>query len=112
MSSRKHKTHHVGFRLTEADHFRLTALAEEQGVSPGECCRAVLQETLRGKTIPTFGQTVLEELAALRTIVSTLMFDLATGSTLTTDRMDQIITHAEQSKAERAAHIIHQLLRS
>src|SRR5262245_5309392 len=69
MPSRKHKTHHVGFRLTELEHTQLVVMAEGQGLSPGECCRAVLQESLRGKTIAIFEQTVLEELAALRSIV-------------------------------------------
>jgi hypothetical protein len=110
MSLRKHKTHHVGFRLTELEHSQLAALAEQQGVSPGECCRTVLQESLRGKTMPILEQTLLEELAALRSIVSTLMFDLVTGSSLTEERMHEIIAHAEECKFERAAHIVRQLL--
>src|SRR5262249_48590651 len=110
MPSRKHKTHHVGFRLTELEHTQLVVMAEGQGLSPGECCRAVLQEALRGKTIAIFEQTVLEELAALRSIVSTLMFDLLTESNLTEERMHQIIAHADQCKFERATRIVSQLL--
>jgi hypothetical protein len=72
--------------------------------------RTVLQESLRGKTIPILEQTLLEEPAALRSIVSTLMFDLVTGSSLTEERMHEIIAHAEEFKFERAAHIVSQLL--
>ena len=56
-------------------------------------------------------QAVLEELAALRGIVSSVIYDLATESSLSVERMNEIIAHADQTKFERAAQIISQLLK-
>ena len=54
---------------------------------------------------------MLEELAALRGIVSSVIYDLATESSLSVERMNEIIAHADQTKFERAAQIISQLLK-
>ena len=111
--NKEQKRRYLGFRVTEGQHARVSSSAEQQGVSPGECCRAIVLEAMREKDQPVvpFEQTLLEEFAALRSIISSVMFDLATQSTLTTERMNQIISHAEQSKIERASHIIGQLLK-
>jgi hypothetical protein len=55
-------------------------------------------------------QAVFEELAALRGIVSSVIYDLATESSLSVERMNEIIAHADQTKFERAAQIVNQLL--
>jgi hypothetical protein len=110
MSLRKHKTHHVAFKLTELEHTQLLILAEEQGLSPGECCRARLQGSLRGETIPIFERGVLEELSALRSIVSSVIYDLVTESGLRVERMYQIIAYADEMKFQRATHNIRELL--
>ena len=63
--------------------------------------------------VPSLSSTnvVLEELAALRGIVSSVIYDLATESSLSVERMNEIIAHADQTKFERAAQIISQLLK-
>jgi len=65
----------------------------------------------KDQPVVPFEQTLIEEFVALRSIISSVMFDLATQSTLTTERMNQIIAHAEQSKFARASQIIGQLLK-
>ena len=65
----------------------------------------------RADLTEAFGKLILEQLAALRGIVSSVMYDLATQASLNAERMNQIITHAEQTKFERAAQIINQLLK-
>jgi hypothetical protein len=85
----------------------------EQRVKPGEWCRAVVLEGTREKeaAVSRFEQMLLEEFTALRSIVSSVIYDLATESSLSVERMDQIIAHADQVKFERAGKIIEQVLK-
>lgn len=110
---KEQKRRYLGFRVTEGQHAKVSFIAEQEEVSPGEWCRAVVLEAMRKKDQPVvpFEQTLLEEFAAMRSIISSVMFDLTTQSTLTTKRMNQIIAHAEQSKFARASYIIGQLLK-
>ena len=79
---KEHKTHHIGFRLTELEYAKLIlALAEHEGFNRGEWCRAIVLEAMRKKDQPVvpFEQTLLEEFVALRSIISSVMFDLVTA---------------------------------
>jgi hypothetical protein len=104
---------YLGFRLTEDQHARVSSVAEQQEIKPGEWCRAVVLEAARKKEdlVSFFEQRLLEELAGLRSIVSSVIYDLATGSSPSVERMNEIIAHADQTKFEHAAQIISQLLK-
>jgi len=52
---------------------------------------------------------ILEEQPGLRSVVSTVIYDLANESSLTVERANDIISGAELVKFERAAPMIRQL---
>ena len=91
---------YLGFRLTDDQHAAVSSVAEQQGVKPGEWCRAVVLEHTRKREGPVsfFEQMLVEELTALRSVVSSVVYDLATESSLSVERMNEIIAHADQVK--------------
>jgi len=110
---RQRRTRTVGCKVKESEYMQIECIAERSGKQAGEWCREVILDAMQNVSGPVsfFEQMLLEELAAVRGIVSSVIFDLATESNLSAERMHQIIAHAEQTKFERAAQIINQVLK-
>jgi hypothetical protein len=110
---RQRRTHTVGCKVKESEYTQIESIAERSGKQAGEWCREVILDAIQNTSSPVsfVEQAVLEELAALRGIVSSVIYDLATEYSPSVERMNQIIAHADQTKFERAAQIISQLLK-
>jgi hypothetical protein len=88
--------------MTDAEHERLTGLAESEGLTLGEWCRQVLLERANSWTPKTVEQTVLAEVLALRTILLNVFYQIAQGVPLTADEMQSLIERADQDKLRKA----------
>ena len=109
----KNRTRSISCKVKEEQYWSLQELADREGRPLGEWCREVIVGAIgkRGPLAEAFPKLILEELAALRGIVSSVIYDLATESSLSVERMNEIIAHADQTKFERAGQIISQLLK-
>ena len=109
----KNRTRSISCKVKEEQYRSLQEVADREGRPLGEWCREVIVGAIRnrGPLAEAFPKLILEELAALRGIVSSVIYDLATDSRLSVERMNEIIAHADQTKFERAAQIISQLLK-
>jgi len=109
---RQRRTRTVGCKVKESEYTQIESLAARSGRQAGEWCRELILDAIQNTSNPVsfVEQAVFEELAALRGIVSSVIYDLATDSSLSVERMNQIIAHADQTKFERATQIISQLL--
>ena len=95
----------VGSKMTESEYEQLVAVAERDGLTLGEWCRAVLLARANanvGKNPSTPEQTLLAEVMALRTILLNALFKLAQGAVLTTEELDRLIERADGERFERA----------
>jgi hypothetical protein len=97
----------VGFRVTESDFASLQALAEEECRPLGEWCREIIFERVKGqqKSSSVLDQVILEELLALRMIVTSLLFDLTKGK-MTPEQMEKLFTQVDAAKVKRAEEIL------
>jgi hypothetical protein len=109
----KSRTRSVSCKVKEEQYQSLQLLADREGRPLGEWCREVILASIEGKALLTeaFARLFLEELVALRSIVSSVIYDLASEHSLSVERMNQIIAHADQVKFERAGKIIEQVLK-
>jgi len=102
------RTRTVGCKMTEGEHALLESLAQRNNKSLSNWCRDTLKACAtaeqRSKADPT--RTVLEELLALRTIVSTILFRIANGQKLPDDQMAALIEKADGSKQDRAEELL------
>ena len=110
---RQRRTHSVGCKVKESEYTQIESIAERTGKQAAEWCREVILDAIQNTSSPVsfVEQAVFEELAALRGIVSSVIYDLATGSSPSVERMNEIIARADQTKFERAAQIITQVLK-
>lgn len=95
----------VGSKMTESEYEQLAALAEQENLTLGQWCRAVLLAracTNEGKKPNATDQTLLAEVLALRTILLNALFKLAQGAVLTTEELDRLIERADGERLERA----------
>jgi hypothetical protein len=96
----------VGFRVTESDFANLQALAEEEGRPLGEWCREIIFARVKGQQKSSvLEQVILEELLALRMIVTSLLFDLTKGK-MTPEQMEKLFTQVDEAKLKRAEEIL------
>jgi len=97
----------IGFRVKESDFANLQALAEEEGRPLGEWCREIIFERMRSqqKSSSVLDQVILEELLALRMIVTSLLYDLAKGK-MTPEQMEKLFTQVDEAKLKRAEEIL------
>ena len=96
----------VGSKMTESEYEQLAAVAEQENLTLGEWCRAVLLASPRTnegkKANATTDQTLLAEVMALRTILLNALFKLAQGAVLTTVELDRLIERADSERFDRA----------
>ena len=101
------RTRAIGFRVTENDFASLQALAEQEGRPLGEWCREIIFERVKGRdrSPAVFDQVILEELLALRMIVTSLLFDLTKGK-MTPEQMEKLFAQVDEAKLKRAEEIL------
>jgi hypothetical protein len=92
------RTKCISTKVTNDEYVLFTKLAQGQTVS--EWVRSVL--VAAASTAPSLEHIVLAEVVALRTILLNLHFALASGQTLTTETMQQLIDRADQDKVHKA----------
>ena len=102
----------IGFRVTESDFANLQALAEEEGRTLGEWCREIVFERVKGRqgASSVLDQVILEELLALRMIVTSLLYDLMKGK-MSPEQMEKLFTQVDQAKLKRAEEILSQAVK-
>ena len=101
------RTRAIGFRVTENDFANLQALAEREGRPLGEWCREIIFEKVKGqgRSPAVLDQVILEELLALRMIVTSLLFDLTKGK-MTPEQMEKLFAQVDEAKLKRAEEIL------
>ena len=101
------RTRAIGFRVTENDFASLQALAEQEGRPLGEWCREIIFERVkdRDRSPAVLDQVILEELLALRMIVTSLLFDLTKGK-MTPEQMEKLFAQVDEAKLKRAEEIL------
>jgi hypothetical protein len=103
MAADQPRTRTVGCKMTDSEAERLTAVAEQDGMTLGEWVREVLLERADGRKPSVIEETLLAEVLALRTILLNLHFTVAKGETITAEEMQAIIDRADAGKAKKAA---------
>jgi len=101
------RTKTVGCKVTESEHALIEALAQRKNRSVSDWCRDSLIACAAAEqkgADPT--RAVLEELLALRTIVSTILFRLANGQKIEEEQMTKLINRADGSKGHRAQELL------
>jgi hypothetical protein len=102
MAADQPRTRTVGCKMTDSEAERLTAVAEQDGMTLGEWVREVLLERADGRKPSVIEETLLAELLALRTILLNLHFTVAKGESITAEGMQAIIDRADAGKAKKA----------
>ena len=102
----------IGFRVTENDFTSLQALAAEEGRPLGEWCREIVFERVKSRqgSSSVLDQVILEELLALRMIVTSLLYDLTKGK-MSPEQMEKLFTQVDQAKLKRAEEILGQAVK-
>ena len=97
----------IGFRVTESDFASLQSLAEKEGRPLGEWCREIVFERVKGQAevASVLDQVILEELLALRMIVTSLLYDQTKGK-MTPEQMEKLFTKVDEAKLKRAEEIL------
>jgi hypothetical protein len=97
------RTRTVGCKMTDSEAERLTAVAEQDGMTLGEWVREVLLERADGRKPSVIEETLLAEVLALRTILLNVHFTVAKGEAITAEGMQAIIERADAGKTKKAA---------
>jgi hypothetical protein len=92
----------AGCKVSDSEYERLSAVAEREGVTLGEWCRAVLLERAEGRKPSVAEESLLAEVLALRTILLNAFYKLAQGEKLTAEEMQSLIERADRDKAKKA----------
>ena len=102
----------IGFRVTENDFASLQALAAEDGRPLGDWCREVVFERVKSRqgSSSVLDQVILEELLALRMIVTSLLYDLTKGK-MSPEQMEKLFAQVDQAKRKRADEILGQAVK-
>lgn len=99
-------TSSISTKLSRSQYEALEARALAQGVKLSEYARQVLLVSMQQPSNNNQSQVqlslLLEEVAALRSILLNLASELASGAPLTLERIQAVRTHADASKAARA----------
>jgi hypothetical protein len=100
------RTKTVGCKVTETEHAIIETLAQRKNRSVSDWCRESLIACATAENGADPARTVLEELLALRTIVSTILFRIANGQKIEEEQMTKLIEKADGSKRNRADELL------
>jgi hypothetical protein len=96
----------VGCKVTESEHALIEAFAQRKNKTVSDWCRESLIACASAEDEPDPARTVLEELLALRTIVGTILFQIANGQKVEEEQMTTLIKKADGSKRHRASELL------
>ena len=96
----------VGCKVTESEHALIEAVAQRKNKSVSDWCRESLIACAAAENGADPTTTVLGELLALRTIVSTVLFRIANGQKIEEEQMSTLIKKADESKRHRADELL------
>lgn len=100
-------TSSISSKLSPSQHAALKARAEAQGVKVSEYARQILLASLNCKLEPNnLIPLLLAETVALRGIVLNVIFALASGETVTAEKMQSLIAHADAEKAAKSQRLL------
>lgn len=105
----KFRTNHVGTKLNEAELWEFEALAERRKQTPSELIRGlVLSEIEREKEpVPEVRASVeLEEITALRLLMTNILPKLATGETMKLEAYKEITAEITKRKSPRSLELL------
>ncbi|HKV28024.1 MAG TPA: hypothetical protein VJN90_07110 [Candidatus Acidoferrales bacterium] len=91
------RTKSISTKVSDEEYAQIEKLAGEQTIS--EWTRDVLLKATKPNGCE---QIVLAEVIALRTIILNAFYKLAQNEPLTTDEMQRLIAHADESKSRKA----------
>jgi hypothetical protein len=102
----------IGFRVTESDFASLQALAKLERRPLGEWCREVIFEWVKDHygSSAVLDQVILEELLALRMIVTSLLYDHMKDE-IRPEQMEKLFSQVDQAKLKRAEEILGQAMK-
>ena len=97
----------VGCKMTENEHAKLQSLAERKGQALSDWCREALlfhanQNEERTSEVESI---VLEEVLALRTVLTTILFHISHGHPVKEGDMRALLEKADESKQRRAGEL-------
>ena len=95
------RTRTVSTKLTEEEFAAIESLAAERGVNLSEWVREALLDRLKPDEVPG-NETMLAEVMALRTIVINLAGAQARGQTMSQEKIQDLIDHADRERFRRA----------
>ena len=105
----KFRTNHVGTKLNEAELREFEALAEKRKQTPSELIRGmVLREIEQEKEpAPELRASVeLEEITALRLLMTNILPKLATGETMKLEAYKEITAEITKRKSPRSLELV------
>jgi hypothetical protein len=95
------RTKSVGFKVSDDEYAQLERGAQADGATVGEWCRTVVL-THSPAPVPTAetmtSEALMAELVALRSIVLTVVYQLARGERPSEDAMQRLIDRADGEK--------------
>src|SRR5262249_37685050 len=102
------RTKTVGCKMTETEHAFLESLAQRKRKSLSDWCREALIGCAAAEQKPKVDlmRTLLEELLALRTILMTILFRIASGQKMGDEQMKAVVEKADSSKRVRAQELL------
>jgi hypothetical protein len=96
----KFRTHHVGTKLNEAELHEFEALAEKRGQSPSELIRGLVLGEIERDQQPPRPSVELEEITALRLLVTNVLPKLATGEKMPLEDVPEDRGRGEKPEVE------------
>ena len=95
------RTKSIGFKVSDDEYAHLERGAQAEGATVGEWCRTVVlahgpERIQTPETIAT--EALMAELVALRSIVLTVVYQLARGERPSEDAMQRLIDRADEEK--------------
>jgi hypothetical protein len=107
--ARKHRIHHVGTKLNEAELHEFEALAEKRQQTPSELIRGLVLREIEQDKRPApelRGSAELEEITAMRLLLINVLPKLAVGDTMTLEAYKDLEAEIKKRKSGRATELL------
>ncbi len=99
-------TKHVGFRLRPSTFDQIQLLADKAGKQVNDWCREVVLQCAKGATASPTEFAIIAEIAATQTIVIEMLCAVGGGGKITTQKAQEIVNKADNSKFREATEIL------
>lgn len=105
----KFRTNHVGTKLNEAELREFEALAEKRKQTPSELIRGMVLREIEGEKQPApelRASVELEEITALRLLITNILPKLTTGETMKLEAYKEITAEIAKRKSPRSLELV------